>query len=204
MGNIKAMLNKEQKRRRQILGATAATGLVIWHKPIIKSVILPAHAQTSGPVNVSAAIPTTALPDLVTVDINVPVSGKVLNTSLVTLSLDITHTFQGDLSVTLTSPQGTSAVVLNRVGTADSGFGCGQNDFDLTLADGGAALPINIGDCGPSPLTGTFAPGGGGATSPLSVFNGEDPNGTWVIQINDAAGLDAGTLNSGTLFVACV
>ena len=101
MGNIKAMLNKEQKRRRQILGATAASGLFIWHKPIIKSVILPAHAQTSGPVtsgpvNVSAAIPTTALPDLVTVDINVPVSGKVLNTSLVTLSLDITHTFQGD------------------------------------------------------------------------------------------------------------
>ena len=123
-----------------------------------------------------------------------------------TLALNISTIFQGDITVALTSPQGTTITVLGSVGAGDTFFGCGQDDFDIVLADGGATLPVNIADCWPSPLVGTFAPGGGSPTQPLSTFNGEDPNGTWIIEFTDE---DVGAfdptqgLNSGSLTVVC-
>ena len=37
----------EQGRRRLLTGVAGASALAVWHKPIVHSVILPAHAQTS-------------------------------------------------------------------------------------------------------------------------------------------------------------
>ena len=37
----------EQGRRRLLTGVAGASALAVWHKPIVNSVILPAHAQTS-------------------------------------------------------------------------------------------------------------------------------------------------------------
>ena len=119
----------------------------------------------------------------------------------VTLDLDITHTFNGDLNITLTSPANNTQMMLNEVcGTSD--------DFNITLDDDAAIMiPNNTssGDTGcpgpGNPVVGTFNTGGG-----LNAFIGEDPNGTWVLNIVDDFFIDAdfGTLNSAVLTVTAI
>ena len=107
------------------------------------------------------------------------------------LNLDVTHTWVGDLIVTLTSPTGTSAVLIDRIGTTTGGVGCSGDDILATLDDA-AALPVE-GQCGggvPS-IDGTFSP-----NNPLAAFNGESTLGDWTITISDNAGGDTGTLNT--------
>lgn len=111
--------------------------------------------------------------------------------------------YNGDLYVTLVH-NGTSVVLLNRVGRRDTSFtGYGDAGFDVTLSDSAAAdvhnyrvtlngsdlAPLSYGDT-PGVLTGSWQPDGRTAdpeavlatsprTSALSVFSGGSANGTW-------------------------
>ncbi len=179
--------------------------LSVWHKPIINTVIVPTHAQTSTDaptVTTTGSISSMAIPDQATIDIDVPVShpdGSPTTISRVVLELDITHGFQGDLVISLTSPSGTSSVLVDRVGTGNTAFGCSNSDFSIVLDDEATAmLPVNLGDCPSGAISGTFSTGGG-----LSTFNGESTDGTWVLTIEDAAQTDGGMLNRGVLSVTC-
>jgi vibriolysin len=71
---------------------------------------------TCNPTNNSNTT-VTAIPDNnatgITSTINVPTGGSIASLSL---SLNITHTYRGDLAVQLVSPQGTSFTVHNRTG----------------------------------------------------------------------------------------
>jgi subtilisin-like proprotein convertase family protein len=107
------------------------------------------------------------------------------------IDLDITHTWVGDINVTITSPMGTSVMIVDRIGGTGGGVGCSGDDILATLDDA-AALPIE-GQCGsgvPS-IDGTFSP-----NNPLAAFNGESTLGDWTITISDNAGGDTGTLNA--------
>jgi len=160
----------------------------------------------SGPITTTGSASSVELPDRIVIDIDVPIShpgAPTLSIVEVTLALDIQHTFLGDLTFTLTSPQGTSSVLVDRIGAGDSTFGCGFGSvteiFQVTLDDSASAmLPVNQADCPDTPITGTFTTGGA-----LGAFNGQDPDGDWVLNINDNAGGDAGMLNSATLTVRC-
>jgi hypothetical protein len=46
--NLSASTDQDQLNRRLLLG-TSLTGVaaVVWHKPLINAIVLPAHAQTS-------------------------------------------------------------------------------------------------------------------------------------------------------------
>jgi len=137
-----------------------------------------------------------------TININLPLAhpnGTPPTVSKVVLELDITHPFQGDIIVSLTSPSGTSSVLINRIGTGNTTFGCSNADFMVTLDDDASStLPSDLGDCPAAALTGTFSSGGG-----LTAFNGESANGTWVLTIEDAAATDGGMLNQAMLSVTC-
>ena len=76
-----------------------------------------------------------------------------------------------DLEVTLSSPSGTSVVLLSGVGTG------GGANFDDTVLDDEASTPIASGS---PPFADTFIP-----QNPLSSFDGEDPNGDWTLSIAD-------------------
>jgi hypothetical protein len=81
--------------------------------------------------------------------------------------------FPGNVSlitVDLTSPQGTTVSLIAGVGPT-SGTG-----FNNVVLDDEAAQPLSAGS---DPFAGTFQP-----TSPLSAFDGENPNGTWTIEVN--------------------
>jgi subtilisin-like proprotein convertase family protein len=103
------------------------------------------------------------------------------------VGLDITHTYDGDLDVTLVAPNGTRVELFSDVG------GGGAN-FVGTVLDDEASSSIQT---GAAPFTGRFRP-----EAPLSVLDGLDTVGNWTLEIRDDAGADIGTLNGWELVIA--
>jgi len=102
----------------------------------------------------------------------------------VTVTLNLTHTSDSDLFITLTAPDGTSIVLAQREG------GSGQNYQGTTFSDA-AATPISQGT---APFTGTFRP-----ETPLANFIDGNPNGTWTLSIDDQVPLNTGFLQNWSL-----
>ena len=88
----------------------------------------------------------------------------------VNVELSIDHTFDGDLEVFLISEAGTRVELFTNVGSA-------QNNFTNTVLDDEADFPITSGS---APFTNSFRPEGS-----LAVYDGDDPNGTWTLEITD-------------------
>jgi len=129
------------------------------------------------------------------------VAGAPINLFDLNVITNITHTFAGDLDITLTSPSGTVVTL-----TTDNG-GANDNVFAGTIWDD-AANPAGqvpyasnnglVTDHGFVNLTlaSPLAP-----EEPLAAFIGENPNGTWTLRVSDDAGGDVGSINSWTLQV---
>jgi subtilisin-like proprotein convertase family protein len=98
----------------------------------------------------------------------------------------LTHTFDGDLTIDLTSPQGTTVRLFNRNG------GSGDNLIDTVFSDSAATAIA----AGAAPFTGSFIP-----SAPLSAFKGEKAKGTWTLTVIDNVASDVGTLNSWSLAI---
>lgn len=111
--------------------------------------------------------------------------GQDLPVAAVTVHVDITHTWDGDLVIQLKAPDGTLVTLFNRRG------GSGHN-IQATFDDQ-AATPIQNGT---APFAGTFRP-----EKPLSAFAGKNAKGTWQLLVSDHAAGDIGTLNSWSLTI---
>ena len=112
--------------------------------------------------------------------------GSVSN---VEVTLDITHSFVGDLSVFLVSPSGTQVELF-------TGVGGPLNDMHLTLSDTAARSITSLVDSDWSlgGYTGTWRPAGS-----LSDFAGENSAGIWTLVVSDTYPADVGTLDGWTL-----
>ncbi|MFQ5461767.1 MAG: IPTL-CTERM sorting domain-containing protein [Phycisphaerae bacterium] len=111
----------------------------------------------------------------------------------VNVGLNITHTWVGDLCVTV-SHLGTDVVIIQRIGDpvldcTGGCCGCSEDNIAATLDDS-AAIPVDEA----CPAIGDFIP-----DNPLSAFNGMSSAGVWTISVNDNAGGDTGTLASWSL-----
>ena len=93
--------------------------------------------------------------------------------------VDITHTYDGDLSLHLMGPNGTEIVLSNRHGST------GDN-YTGTVFDDEAATPISSGS---APFTGSFQP-----DDALSTFDGVTAAGDWTLRVEDHAGIDTGSI----------
>ncbi len=116
--------------------------------------------------------------------INISEVGKVTDVNL--SNVDITYPWIEDLVVTLTSPSNTVDTIFNK--------SCGDADNIYIGFDDESYI-----DTLPCPPIDSFL-----STSPaypLSIFDGEDAQGDWVLTVIDNHDLDAGTLNSWTLEV---
>ncbi|NUQ64557.1 MAG: S8 family serine peptidase, partial [Pirellulales bacterium] len=111
------------------------------------------------------------------------ISGAILD---INVTLDLTHTWDSDLDVRLTSPSGTQVELFTDVGS----FG---RNFTNTTLDDEALTAITA---GVAPFSASFRPEGS-----LAAFDGEDPTGTWKLEIYDDAAGDVGTLNSWALSI---
>lgn len=119
--------------------------------------------------------------------------GTTFTISDVNIGLLMSHTYRGDLVVTLMSPAGTRAIVSNQVGG-------GADNFNALMDDAGANPIANY--TGNSTITAvppyaaTYRP-----SSVLNAFNGEQSIGTWTLEICDAAAQDSGTFNQADLYL---
>ncbi|APR80178.1 Multiple EGF-like-domain protein 3 precursor [Minicystis rosea] len=113
--------------------------------------------------------------------ISVPVVGSVQN---VFLQFSITHTFDGDIDLSLISPAGTTLDV-----TSDNGS-TGDNYTNTILND---ACTTSV-TSGSAPFTGCFKP-----ETAFSTLNGQAANGTWTLKVVDDANSDTGTLTAWAL-----
>ncbi|MBX7142846.1 MAG: proprotein convertase P-domain-containing protein [Oligoflexia bacterium] len=117
------------------------------------------------------------------------------------VSLNVTHTYVGDLKVTLRHVEtGTVINLVNRMARPSSAIGtCFSNDLNVTLDDQGTGGPIHT-TCGAATTSSTpssppsFTPEAG-----LSAFNGQAITGTWEVTVSDLVIVDTGTLNSACL-----
>ena len=102
----------------------------------------------------------------------------------VEVGVEITHSYTGDLTLSLMNPNGDTVVLANRVG------GSGENYTGTFFADD-ATSSISS---GAAPFTGRFRP-----AEPLSgIINGA-LDGNWTLDVRDDAGADTGTLLSWSL-----
>lgn len=101
------------------------------------------------------------------------------------ITINITHTWDSDLDITLISPAGTELEL-----TSDNG-GSDDNYTNAVFRDGGD----DVTSAG-APFTGIFQPEGG---TFATTFDGESVSGDWILQVCDDAGGDTGTVDSWTL-----
>lgn len=130
---------------------------------------LPLTISTTGTPTVTSKI--KFFEDLQVADINV--------------NLEIDHSFLSDLVVSLTSPSGTTVVLISN--------SCGDLiNLNATFDDNAASFT-----CGGNPaIDGTVKPLGS-----LNSFNGESLQGEWILTVKDNAPSDGGSLKAFSLDV---
>ncbi|KAA5539203.1 autotransporter domain-containing protein [Roseiconus nitratireducens] len=133
-------------------------------------------AQTYSSTDTPIGIPPSGTRGTTISSINVPDSIMIDDLDV---NVDYNHTFQGDLSGTVTSPGGTNVSLFSRVGSG------------LNAQNGG----YRFDDDSANTFPGTLAPGTYQPNQPLSAFNGENAQGVWTLTIDDQVGGDSGTLN---------
>jgi len=109
--------------------------------------------------------------------INRPIPGGLGNPGII-------HSYLGDLSITLESPQGTIIELISNACTA-------SEDIQVVISDDGDPLSCNV-----------FSPGISGTKKPvqeLSLFNGENAQGNWILKVVDGAADDTGFLEAWSL-----
>jgi subtilisin-like proprotein convertase family protein len=145
------------------------------------------------------------------------VSGITELISYVSVTLNISGGYNGDLYAYLTHGTGT-AILLNRVGVGSAqgdAFGASGSGLSITLAAGYDNIHFTLG----GGISGTFAPDGraidplsvpsafdsAATTADLSTFNNLDANGSWTLFFADTVtGGGNPTLNSWSLDITPV
>jgi subtilisin family serine protease/subtilisin-like proprotein convertase family protein len=102
------------------------------------------------------------------------------------VQLDISHTYVGDLLISLVGPNGTQVVLAQFHGGAGA-------DYRGTIFDDEASVWVGLGS---APFAGSFSP-----DSPLSAFDGLNARGTWYLQVEDWAWIDEGTVNAWSITI---
>jgi subtilisin-like proprotein convertase family protein len=152
--------------------------------PVVVSNMTPVPIPDNNPTGATSTINVTS-PGTSICDVNVTVN--------------ITHTFNSDISFTLTSPGGSTVTLAsNNDGSADNVFA--GTTFD-DQADPDSQIPYAV---NPNIVTDHTYVNNVVATmltpvEPLAAFNGQNPNGTWSLKVVDNVGADTGTINSWSL-----
>jgi subtilisin-like proprotein convertase family protein len=137
---------------------------------------------TTASSAVPVAISATGTPTISST-ITIPYGGTITDVNV--LNLAGTHSYISDLTVTLTSPAGTSVALFTGICTNNANFNL---NFDGASASAYASIVC------PPTSGGTYQPQGN-----FSSFNGQNPAGVWTLTITDGADQDGGSLSSWAL-----
>ncbi len=120
--------SKDERPRRMNYLVDAESGKVASKWNQMGGIELDAHANTEPKVVTGSATPNAEIKDLATTTSKITLTDDVTIDKL-KLDLDLSHTYRGDLTVTLTSPSGKSAVISNREGGGADDL---KGSFDLS------------------------------------------------------------------------
>lgn len=112
----------------------------------------------------------------------------IASISKVTVNLNITHSYDGDLNISIISPTGEVSSLSNRRGSS-------SEDFINTNFDDNASISISD-ENATAPFSGSFIP-----ETPLSVFNTLVSDGNWTLKVVDSMNGDTGTIDSWSLTI---
>lgn len=162
--------------------------------------VLPKNAACQGLYSAFSSFGTTFCGSIASVNIPVIISASgapTVNSTLsisagqsvtienLSVTLDITHSYVGDLTATLISPAGTQIQLF--AAKCDSG-----TNVSATFDDAGTTLI-----CGSGPaIGGKIIP-----AQALSQLNGFSSEGIWTLRVRDSANQDGGQINSWSLNV---
>jgi len=135
---------------------------------------------TASPVGLPAAIPDNPATDL---PIIVAATGTIQR---LVVGFSATHTFDGDLDISLAAPGGT----LPGADLCSDNGGAGDN-FTSTFLRDGVATAVTAGT---APFTGVFRP-----ETALATFAGQSVNGTWTLRFDDDAAGDIGEVTAAEI-----
>lgn len=128
----------------------------------------------------------------VSTSLTIPARGTI--TKMQYVSVDLVHTYMGDVSLTLThNDTGRSVTLMNR----PSHGMCKGHIADMYFADATIGRPADI-NCADThdafSLNGSYLP-----TQAISAFQGELAKGQWTLSVKDNAAGDSGTLHQWCL-----
>ncbi|MBL0103694.1 MAG: proprotein convertase P-domain-containing protein [Bacteroidetes bacterium] len=104
---------------------------------------------------------------------------------LISVNLNLTHTYDGDLAISLVAPSGNSIFLSNRRG------GSGDNFINTTFSLSAIA---NI-STGIAPFSNSYIPDGS-----FNSLTG-NVNGTWLLKVQDLASIDTGRVQSWSITI---
>lgn len=150
--------------------------------------------SAAGVYNVLCSQPNAAIPDNnangVTNTITSTVAGTVADLNV---WVQVTHTRISDLQVQLTSPAGTTQMLVDRPG--EPGGGCNGDNVDAVLDDS-ATQPAETQCLNLPALSGRLVP-----NNPLSAFVGQSAAGNWQLRVSDRANNQTGTFRRWCLLI---
>ena len=181
--------------------------------PIVDTkLVLPAILQNNEELIIPDCTQNGAIknPGSATNTIEITGDGKIADPSKITLELDLSHTFSGDVVVEIMAPSGENCAIIKRIGTTTDTSNGSTLDFVL-----GNKLKFNslhttflLPQVSTSFVAGKYAPSRGLSSIPFSVpiislnnfFMGKNIKGTWVVKVYDFGVFDTGKLNSWKLY----
>ncbi|MBX7181427.1 MAG: proprotein convertase P-domain-containing protein [Bacteroidia bacterium] len=169
-------------------GPTGPTGILSSSSFDSNSNVLTAGSGCGLGTNFTALTLPLTINDLATQSTTFNVTGLTGTVCDVILTVNITHTFDNDLDMTLSNPGGGVTIDLS----SDNG-GSGDNYSNTIFTDAGSGSIT----AGTAPFAGSFIP-----EQPMSSFAGTSPNGVWTFTITDDLSGDVGTLNSAVLTIS--
>ena len=170
------------KNTRVFLRAVALSGVL---SVVLSTLIAPPAAAYIACGFGATNVASQAIPDNGTITSTQDLTNMADRDPLLDIDvvLNVTHTFDADLEVSLTSGGQTVMLTTRRGGAGDN--------FTNTRFNDGAANPISA---GAAPFTGHFRP-----EQSLNAFDDLDPGRVWTLTVSDKATTDTGTLQSWTL-----
>ena len=143
--------------------------------------------QDTGTLAAASGALSLAIVDRRTTTSTIDVAGPPLSITDLDVTVNLAHTYVGDLTLRLVAPDGTPVLLARQRGVAGQAY-------TATIFDDEATTTIAAGT---APFTGRFRP-----DSPLSALDGRRVNGRWTLEVADDGPADSGTLLSWSLAFA--
>ncbi len=184
----------------------SATEIITPHEPAdTLFVFLPIALQRPAPTYIPPVkvlfcrAPSATIPDNTPsgVDSTITIGDARLITDL-DVSVNVNHTWVGDLKVKLTHHEtGRTITLIDRPGYPATQYGCGNDNIRTILDDEISSSVANKCATDPAAISGIYIP-----EVLLAAFDNESLNGNWTLNVSDRAQNDTGRFNEWCLIAS--